>query len=254
MGNPVALLARAEDRETRGFISMITMRPSAGFTANWMLEPPVSTPISRITAIAASRMRWYSLSVSVWAGATVMESPVWIPMGSRFSMEQTITTLSRRSRMSSSSNSFQPITDSSTRTSEMGERSRPRATISSYSSSFQAMPPPEPPRVKAGRITQGRPIRSRTPRASSGERTNPERGRSRPIRSMACLNRSRSSALWIVSIEAPSISTPYRSRTPRSASATAVFSPVWPPRVGRRASGRSLSITFSTASGVTGST
>ncbi len=41
-----------------------------------MFDPPVSTPISRITAIEASRIRWYSLSVSVWAGATVIESPV----------------------------------------------------------------------------------------------------------------------------------------------------------------------------------
>ena len=36
--------------------------------------------------MAASRIRWYSLSVSVWAGATVIESPVWTPIGSRFSM------------------------------------------------------------------------------------------------------------------------------------------------------------------------
>ena len=56
--------------------------------------PPVSTPISRMMAMAASRMTWYSLSVRVWAGATVMESPVWTPMGSKFSMEQTMTTLS----------------------------------------------------------------------------------------------------------------------------------------------------------------
>ena len=53
-----------------------------------MLDPPVSTPISRMQAIAASRMRWYSLSVRVCAGATVMESPVCTPMGSKFSMEQ----------------------------------------------------------------------------------------------------------------------------------------------------------------------
>src|SRR5680860_1439525 len=37
-----------------------------------------------------------------------MESPVWTPMGSMFSMEQTITTLSLASRITSSSNSFQP--------------------------------------------------------------------------------------------------------------------------------------------------
>ena len=66
--------------------------------------------------MAASRISWYSLSVSVWAGATVMESPVWTPIGSKFSMEQMMTTLSLGSRITSSSNSFQPMTDSSTRT------------------------------------------------------------------------------------------------------------------------------------------
>ena len=76
MGNPVALLARAELRETRGFISITTIRPVAGSTPNWMLLPPVSTPISRMMAMAASRIIWYSLSVRVWAGATVIESPV----------------------------------------------------------------------------------------------------------------------------------------------------------------------------------
>ena len=69
----MALLASAEERETRGFISMTTIRPSAGLTPNCTLEPPVSTPISRSTAIEASRMIWYSLSVSVSAGATVIE-------------------------------------------------------------------------------------------------------------------------------------------------------------------------------------
>src|SRR3546814_1996814 len=90
MGKPVALEASADERDTRGFISMTIMRPLCGLTANWTLEPPVSTPISRNTAIDALRMIWYSLSVRVCAGATVMESPVCTPMGSRFSIEQTI--------------------------------------------------------------------------------------------------------------------------------------------------------------------
>ena len=34
MGNPVALEAKAEDRDTRGFISMTTRSPLAGFSAN----------------------------------------------------------------------------------------------------------------------------------------------------------------------------------------------------------------------------
>src|ERR671911_145597 len=69
IGNPVALEASAEDRDTRGFISITTIRPVCGGTANWMLQPPVSTPTSRSTAMARSRMRWYSRSVSVIAGA-----------------------------------------------------------------------------------------------------------------------------------------------------------------------------------------
>ena len=130
----MALDASAELRETRGFISMTIMRPLSGLTENWMLEPPVSTPISRMIANEASRMSWYSLSLRVWAGATVMESPVWTPIGSKFSMEQMITQLSAWSRITSISYSFQPRSDSSTSTSLTGERSSPRAMISSYSS------------------------------------------------------------------------------------------------------------------------
>ena len=76
MGKPVAFEASAEERLTRGFISMMTMRPSTGLTANWMLLPPVSTPISRMTFTDRSRIFWYSWSVRVCAGATVIESPV----------------------------------------------------------------------------------------------------------------------------------------------------------------------------------
>src|SRR5208337_1767383 len=76
IGKPVALLASAELLDTLGFISITTILPFFGFTANWILDPPVSTPISRITLIAASRILWYSLSERVCAGATVIESPV----------------------------------------------------------------------------------------------------------------------------------------------------------------------------------
>jgi hypothetical protein len=55
MGNPVALLASAELRDTRGFISITMRRPVRGSTANCTLEPPVSTPISRMIAFASSR-------------------------------------------------------------------------------------------------------------------------------------------------------------------------------------------------------
>ena len=115
MGKPVALLASALERLTRGFISMTIMRPVFGSMANWTLEPPVSTPMARRIASEASRISWYSLSVSVCAGATVMLSPVWTPIGSKFSMEQTMTALSAQSRMTSISYSFQPMRHSSTR-------------------------------------------------------------------------------------------------------------------------------------------
>ncbi len=108
IGKPVAFEASALERDTRGFISMTMRRPSVGSIANWMLQPPVSTPTSRRIAMPRSRMVWYSRSVSVIAGATVIESPVCTPMGSTFSIEHTITTLSRLSRISSSSYSFHP--------------------------------------------------------------------------------------------------------------------------------------------------
>jgi len=49
-GKAGRLGSEREERLTRGFISMMTMRPLSGLTANWMFEPPVSTPISRMTA------------------------------------------------------------------------------------------------------------------------------------------------------------------------------------------------------------
>jgi hypothetical protein len=134
MGKPVAFEASAEERDTRGFISMITSLPFWGLTANCTLDPPVSTPISLKTAIAAFLSCWYSLSVRVWAGATVIESPVCTPIASRFSIEQTMMQLSFLSLTTSSSNSFHPIRDSSISNSLVGESSRPRAQISSNSS------------------------------------------------------------------------------------------------------------------------
>ena len=132
----MAFEARALDRETRGFISITISRPSAGLTAYWMLQPPVSTPTSRMMPIARSRMCWYSRSVSVIAGATVIESPVWTPIGSRFSIEQMITTLSAVSRITSSSYSFQPMIDSSISTSVVGLASRPAPAIRCRSASL----------------------------------------------------------------------------------------------------------------------
>ena len=152
----MAFEASADERDTRGFISITTRSPLVRSSANWTFEPPVSTPTARITSAAALRRRWYSRSDSVWAGATVAESPVWTPIGSTFSIEHTTTTLSFRSRITSSSNSPQPATDSSSSTWLMGLSRRPRATVASNSAGVWAKPPPCPPSVNAGRTTRGR--------------------------------------------------------------------------------------------------
>ena len=136
------MVASADDRDTRGFISITTISPVSRFTPNCTFEPPVSTPTARITVAAASRRVWNSRSDSVIAGATQTESPVCTPIGSMFSIEHTITTLSLRSRMTSSSNSPQPCTDSSTRICVIGLSARPRAAIASNSAGVDAKPPP----------------------------------------------------------------------------------------------------------------
>ena len=93
-------------------------------------------------------MRWYSTSVSVWAGATVIESPVCTPIGSTFSIEQMTTQLSARSRITSSSNSFQPAIDSSTRISPIGLAAEPgRGEALELGRAVVAMPVPRPPRM-----------------------------------------------------------------------------------------------------------
>ena len=80
-----------------------------------MLQPPsMSSPLIILSADVLSI--WCSTSVSVWAGATTMLSPVWYPIGSKFSMLQTMMQLSEESLMTSYSNSFHPKTPSSTRT------------------------------------------------------------------------------------------------------------------------------------------
>ena len=63
-----------------------------------------------------------------------MESPVCTPIGSRFSIEQTMMQLSALSRTTSISNSFQPISDSSISSSCVGEASMPRSQMATNSS------------------------------------------------------------------------------------------------------------------------
>ena len=57
-----------------------------------------SVPMWRMTLSAVDRNLKYSRFDKVWEGATTIESPVWTPNGSKFSMLQTVMQLSRTSR------------------------------------------------------------------------------------------------------------------------------------------------------------
>ena len=137
--------------------------------------------------------------MSVCCGATVTLSPVWTPIGSMFSIEQTITTLSLRSRITSSSNSPQPSTDWSMRICEIGDAASPRAAIVRNCSSVCAAPPPRPPSVNAGRMITGSGTSSRAASASSSVCAIALAGILRPTPSIVWRKRSRSSARSIAS-------------------------------------------------------
>ena len=193
--------------------------------------------------------------MSVWAGATVTESPVWTPIGSTFSIEQTITTLSLRSRITSSSNSPQPSTDSSTRTWLIGLAARPSETTWRSSVSVSPTPPPWPPIVKAGRTIAGRAILPSASAASTSPRVSTviDHGIRSPASVIVRRNSSRSSARRIAAASAPISSTPKRSSVPSSCRAIARFRAVWPPSVGSSASGRSFSMIRVSGPGSSGS-
>ena len=164
----------------------------------------------------ASRISWYSLLVSVRAGAIVIESPVWTPIGSKFSIEQIAMHWSLQSRITSISSSFQPSKDSSIKISPAGEALSPNSAILSNSSLLYAIPPPVPPSVKLGRIISGYFLcLSAHSRASFNECTTTLSGTSKPILSMDALNFSLSSPFSIAFASAPISSTPYFCRIPR---------------------------------------
>ena len=121
---------------------------------------------------------------------------MWTPIGSTFSIEQMITTLSLRSRITSSSNSPQPSTDSSTSTWLIGLAARPSETTWRSSVSVSPTPPPWPPRVKAGRTIAGSVILPSASAASTSPRlpTVIDQGMRRPASFIVRRNSSRSSA------------------------------------------------------------
>ena len=77
------------------------------------------------------------------------------PIGSMFSMLQTVMHVSAASRITSYSISFHPRSDRSTSTWPIGDAATPLVTRELSSAASFATPPPVPPRVKAGRTTRG---------------------------------------------------------------------------------------------------
>ena len=117
-----------------------------------MLHSP-TMPRCLMSLMAISRSRWYSRLVRVCDGATTMLSPVWMPMGSTFSMLHTVMQLSQESRTTSYSTSFQPPRYSSTRI--WGEWENAFAASAFIPSPSRATPLPRPPSAYAARIMTG---------------------------------------------------------------------------------------------------
>ena len=191
---------------------------------------------------------WYSLSVRVNAGAIVTESPVWVPIGSIFSIEQIIIQLSFLSLTTSISNSFQPSRHSSTSTWFWGDSCIPSLTILKKSFLVLAIPPPNPPKVKEGLIIAGRPIFFKHFFALLKLFKISDFGKSIPISDIFFLNFFLSSALAIAFEFAPISSILYFFNNPTFSAFIAKLSAVWPPMVGRIASGFSFFITSSSIS------
>ena len=124
-------------------------------------------PSALMILMAAERSVWWSTSDSVCDGVTTIDSPVWMPIGSMFSMLQMVMHVSLASRMTSYSNSFQPRMLSSTRIWWIRDRLRPISAICRTSASVCATPLPVPPSVNAERMISGRPSFSMTSTASS---------------------------------------------------------------------------------------
>ena len=135
----------------------------------------------------------------------------------------------------------------------MGETRKPPEAISMNCASSSAMPPPLPPSVKAGRIITGYPILLATAIAVSMSSAMSEGMTGSFISASVSLKRSLSSALSIVSGSAPSSVTFIFSKKPSLASCMERVSPVCPPSVESRLSGRSFSIILLTVVRVSGS-
>src|SRR5660398_188371 len=69
MGKPVALDARAEEREVRGLISITTTRPVSGSWANWTFVPPITSMASTMSYEYFWSRSWAPGRWSAWGRA-----------------------------------------------------------------------------------------------------------------------------------------------------------------------------------------
>ena len=162
--------------------------------------------------------------------------------------------LSELSLITSYSCSCQPRMLSSMSTWPIAECNIPWLAISTNSPILNAVPPPRPPSVKAGLISNGKePSSSAAAMTSSIDSQAMALQTGRSISSQTLLKRSRSSASSIAARLQPISSTPNSSRVPSLASADAMFRAVCPPIPASNASGFSDSMILLTTSGSSGS-
>jgi hypothetical protein len=188
-----------------------------------MLHSP-TMPRWRAVLSAMLRRSWWSASSRVCVGATTMDSPVWIPIGSTFSMLQTVTALSLPSRTISYSISFQPERHSSTSTPVPPASAR--GARRSSSPSVRAIAAPFPPSEKPARKMTGRPISRAAVITSASVCAWRLRATFTSISASLALKIARSSVASMASGGVPSTRTPARARTPERWSASPQLSAV----------------------------
>ena len=221
IGKPVALDARAELRETRGFISMTTISPGLAVrarTGRWRRRS--TRPTARMTVMAASRSvlqllvgeRHHRGDRHRVAGV----HPHRVDVLDRADDHRVVGDVAHHLELD-----LGPARAPSARPApaRWGSPSSARSRRSSSSSGVRAAPPPSPPRVKPGRRISGRP--SSAAAAPAGGQVGDDAaarappGRPRP----SCRGRPRGPRpAGSPSASAPISSTPWRSRTPVGAS------------------------------------
>ena len=182
-----------------------------------------------------------------------MLAPVWIPIGSKFSIEQMIVTLSLESLSNSNSYSFQPMTALSIMTSWIGLKCSPRVSAASNSSGLCIILAPLPPSVYEGRMHRGKP-NSCAASLPSKKLFAVAWGAIEIFNSsMSKRKRSRFSVISMAAISTPIILTPNSSQSPISSHWMHKLSAVCPPMVGNTESIECFFNIFSIDAGSKGS-